>query len=77
MGVGAVLERVWLLVCRDWQAGAGVSGWAWTMTWTLSCGTFMLDGWARRGMIACDFFMPEKRPGKPIVDAIVSPMTNH
>ena len=75
MGVGAVLEHVW------WRTtGMGVRGfwgWAWTMAWTLSWGTFMLDGWARRGMIACDFFSPGLRPGKPIVDAIVSLMTNH
>lgn len=75
MGVGAVLERVWLLVTG--KRVQGFWGWAWTMTWTISWATLMLDGWARRGMIACDFFAPGQRPGKAIVDAIISLMTRH
>jgi hypothetical protein len=75
MGVGAVLERVWLRTTG--LRVQGFWGWAWTMAWTLSWGTFMLDGWARRGMIACDFFKPGQRPGKAIVDVIISLITNY
>ncbi|KAF8260329.1 hypothetical protein EI94DRAFT_1748955 [Lactarius quietus] len=73
MGVGAALEHVWWLATG--KRVCGLWGWAWTMMWTLSWGTFLLDGWARHGMIACDFF-PGQRPGKLIVDAIISLITN-
>ncbi len=75
MAVGAVLERVWQRTTGT--RVRGFWGWAWTMSWTLLWGTFMLDGWARRGMIACDFFMPGQRPGKPIVDGIIALITNN
>ena len=75
MGIGAVLERVW-----QRTTGArvrGFWGWAWTMAWTVFRGTFMLDGWTRHGIIACDFFIPGLQPGKPIVDGIISLTTNN
>ena len=75
MAIGAMLERVWLLVTG--KRVRGFWGWAWTMTWTIYWATFMMDGWARRGMFACDFFVLGLRPGKPIVDAIISLMTSH
>ncbi|KAH9059498.1 hypothetical protein EDB87DRAFT_1684577 [Lactarius vividus] len=75
MAVGAVLERVWQHTTGT--RVQGFWGWAWTMSWTLFWGTFMIDGWARRGMIACDFFMPGLRPGKPIVDGIIALITNN
>ena len=49
-----------------------VWGWAWTMVWTICWGTLMIDAWARRGMIAADFFPYGLRPGKLLVDAIIS-----
>jgi hypothetical protein len=73
MGVGTVLERVWQRTTGTQVRGFW--GWAWTMAWTLSWGTIMLDGWARHGLIACDFFMPV-RPGKLIVDGIIALITN-
>ncbi|KAH9005625.1 hypothetical protein EDB86DRAFT_3071396 [Lactarius hatsudake] len=50
MGVGAGLERVWQRTTGV-QVG-GFWGWAWTMSWTLFWGTFMLDSWARHGLLA-------------------------
>jgi hypothetical protein len=55
----------------------GFWGWAWTMAWTLSWGTVMLDGWARHGLFACDFFPPGVRLGKPIVDGIIAIIANN
>ena len=50
----------------------GLWGWAWTMVWTIGWGSMMIDAWARRGMIASDFFPYGLRPGKTLVDAIIS-----
>jgi len=65
------------IVERVWQRTTGTRvqgfwGWAWTMVWTVFRGTFMLDVWARHGLIACDFFMPGLRPGKPNRSSMVS-----
>ncbi|KAI0302795.1 hypothetical protein B0F90DRAFT_1809736 [Multifurca ochricompacta] len=70
MGVGAAMEYAFKKV-TGLRVG-GLLGWAWTMVWTLSWGTLMLDAWARRGLIACDFFPGGMRPGKILVDAIIS-----
>jgi hypothetical protein len=43
-------------------------GWVWTMVWTVCWGTLMTDGWARRGIVASDFFPDRYRPGKWLVD---------
>ncbi|KAH8992684.1 hypothetical protein EDB92DRAFT_1856935 [Lactarius akahatsu] len=50
MGVGAALERVWQHT-TGMRVG-GFWGWTWTMSWTLFWGTFMLDTWARHGLLA-------------------------
>ncbi|KAN0135730.1 hypothetical protein V8E53_006621 [Lactarius tabidus] len=39
-------------------------------------GTFMLDGWTRHGLIACDFPTPRVRLGKQIADGIIALITN-
>ena len=75
MGVGAVLECVWQHTTGT--PVRGLWGWAWTMAWTLFWGVFMLDGWARHGLIACDFFIPSLRPGKLIVDGIFTLISNN
>jgi hypothetical protein len=69
MGVGAALERGFKQVTG--RRVGGLWGWAWTMVWTISWGTLMLDAWARRGMIAADFFPYGLRPGKSLVDALI------
>jgi len=74
MGVGAMLEHVWMNA-----TGArvrGLWGWVWTMSWTLFWGTFLVDVWARHGIIACDSFIPG-RPGKLIVDGIIALVTKN
>jgi len=75
MGVGALLEHVW-----QNMTGArvrGLWGWVWTMSWTLFWGTFLVDVWARHGVIACESFVPGLRPGKPIVDGIIALITKN
>jgi len=70
MGIGAVMEgvfsRVTGLRVRGWI------GWSWTMLWVALWGTFMIDGWARHGVFATEFFPFEFRPGKVVVDAIIT-----
>lgn len=69
MGVGTIIEwgfkRVTGLQVRGWL------GWSWTMLWTTLFGTFMIDGWARHGAFAIEYFPEGFRPGKVVVDAIV------
>jgi Membrane bound O-acyl transferase family len=50
----------------------GWAGWSWTMLWTLVWGMFMLDGWAQRGVFASDASPDWLRPGKMLVDGIIS-----
>jgi len=70
MGVGAVMEAAFTratgLRVRGWI------GWSWTMTWTLLWGMFIIDGWARHGMLANEFVPNGFRPGKKVVDAIIA-----
>ncbi|KAI0255101.1 hypothetical protein BJV78DRAFT_1120236 [Lactifluus subvellereus] len=70
MGLGAVMEGAFKqatgLRVQGWI------GWSWMMLWTLVWGTFMLDGWARRGMLANDFLPDRLRPGKMLVDSIIT-----
>ncbi|KAI0267582.1 hypothetical protein BGY98DRAFT_1084602 [Russula aff. rugulosa BPL654] len=70
MGVGATLEYGFKQATG--RRVGGLWGWAWTMVWTISWGTLMIDAWARRGMIAADFFPDRLRPGKLLVNALIS-----
>ncbi|KAI9437859.1 hypothetical protein F5148DRAFT_890301 [Russula earlei] len=70
MGFGAVLELAFERLTG--QRVRGAWGWAWMMAWTIGWGTLMVDAWARRGFFACDFFPNGLRPGKWLVDAIIS-----
>ncbi len=54
MGVGAVLEYGFKQVTG--RRVDGILGWVWTMVWSISWGTLLIDAWARRGMMASDFF---------------------
>jgi hypothetical protein len=69
MGVGATLEYGFKQATG--RRVGGLWGWAWTMVWTISWGTLMIDAWARRGMIAADFFPDRLRPGKLLVNALI------
>lgn len=70
MGIGAAMEgafqRTTGLPVRGWL------GWSWTMLWTLVWGTLMIDGWARHGVFASAFFPTRFRPGKILVDGVIS-----
>jgi hypothetical protein len=70
MGVGAALEHAFkrLTGCRV----GGFWGWVWTMVWTVGWGTLMIDAWARRGLVACDFCPDWLRPGKLLLDTMIS-----
>lgn len=70
MGVGTVVEETFTratgLRVRGWL------GWLWMMAWMTLWGTFMLDGWARHGMMASEFIPVGPRPGKIVVDTIIA-----
>jgi len=70
MGVGVIIEgafeRATGSPVRGWW------GWLWAMSWVLVWGMFMLDGWARHGILASDFFPDRLRPGKFLVDSVIS-----
>ena len=70
MGVGAVME-VAFTRATGLRVGGRI-GWLWTMVWTTLCGTFMIDGWARHGVLATQFLPDGLRPGKGVVDAIIA-----
>jgi hypothetical protein len=70
MGVGAALEYGFKQATGH-RVG-GLWGWAWSMVWSICWGTMIIDAWSRRGLMACDFFPFAPRPGKWLVDAIVS-----
>lgn len=70
MGIGAALEYEFKVVTG--RRVGGIWGWVWTMAWTTAWGTLVIDAWARRGMIAADFFPYGIRPGKSLIDAIIS-----
>ncbi|KAI9450760.1 hypothetical protein F5148DRAFT_574321 [Russula earlei] len=70
MGFGAALEHAFERLTG--RRVCGIWGWAWTTAWILGWGTLMVDAWARRGVLACDFFPNGLRPGKQLVDAIIS-----
>ena len=70
MGVGAILESAFQRATgsrvRGWL------GWLWTMAWTISWGSLLIDSWARRGIFAVDFFPDHLRPGKLLIDSAIS-----
>jgi Membrane bound O-acyl transferase family len=70
MGVGVFLESVFeratgLPVCAQF-------GWLWTMAWTLSWGSLLLDLRARCGIFAVEFLPDHLRPGKMLINSIIS-----
>jgi len=70
MGIGAALEHGFKGLTG--RRVGGIWGWAWTMGWTLGWGTLMIDAWARRGIVACDYSPDWLRPGKLVIDTIIS-----
>ena len=70
MGTGAVIEIAFAKATGS--RVRGWIGWIWAMLWLDLCGTFMIDGWARRGLFATEIFPSGFRPGKVVVDAIIA-----
>ncbi len=70
MGVGAALEYAFKKVTG--RLVGGLWGWVWTMVWSIGWGTMLIDAWSRRGLMASDFFPFAPRPGKLLVDTIIS-----
>ncbi|KAI9513169.1 hypothetical protein F5148DRAFT_1317767 [Russula earlei] len=70
MGGGAAMEDVFKRLTGSRVQGWG--GWLWTMTWTTLWGTFMIDGWARRGAFAAALLPNRFRLGKIVVDMIIA-----
>ncbi|KAI9435083.1 hypothetical protein H4582DRAFT_1972753 [Lactarius indigo] len=70
MGVGVAME-VGFKKVTDKRVG-GFFGWLWTMLWVLVWGTRMIDGWARHGVLASEFFPPQLRPAKVPIEAVIS-----
>jgi len=70
MGVGVALERAF--EGTTGRRVGGFCGWAWTMVWTIGWGTLMIDACARRGMVAVETPPDWLRPGKLLVETIVS-----
>jgi len=59
-GVGLILERLWKqLTGRRVQ---GVWGNVWTMIWVVGWGVFLVDAWARKGLVGSVFFTQDTRP---------------
>jgi len=69
MGVGAVMEIVFKQVTG--MRVQGWAGWMWTMSWTILWGAFMMDGWAKHGVLATVTLPNRLRTGKMVVDTII------
>jgi hypothetical protein len=50
----------------------GLWGWVWSVVWSVGWGTMIIDSWTRHGLMASDFFPFAPRPGKWLVDTIIS-----
>jgi hypothetical protein len=70
MGIGAAVEHAFKRLTG--RRVGGFWGWAWTMAWTLGWGTLIIDAWARRGLVARDFSPEWLRPGKLLLNTIIS-----
>jgi hypothetical protein len=70
MGVGASLEHAFKGLTG--RRVGGIWGWVWTMVWTTVWGALLIDAWARHRVFATDFVPDGPRPGKLLVDAIIS-----
>jgi len=62
MGLGCVLET-FFKKATGMKVGRW-AGWLWTMCWTMAWGNFMVDAWARRGLIGSRFIPEEYMPSK-------------
>ena len=73
MGFGTAMEAAFR--SKTGARVQGFYGWLWTMLWTTFWGTWMMDSWARHGMLSSVFFPNWLRPGKALVDAVIGVST--
>ncbi|KAK0498868.1 hypothetical protein EDD18DRAFT_53665 [Armillaria luteobubalina] len=59
-GVGVVLEGIWKKLTG--RRVGGVLGWIWTAAWVVGWCNFMMDAWARAGLMGSVFFPNGVRP---------------
>lgn len=68
MGVGVFLEGAY----EEWSGikVGGWKGWVWTTVWLMFWAMWLVDGWARKGLIASDFLPENIRVGKWTVEGV-------
>ncbi|KAL0063696.1 hypothetical protein AAF712_009388 [Marasmius tenuissimus] len=62
MGFGIILEDLWRRVTG--KRVCGVCGWMWTMVWVVGWGNMLVDAWARKGVVAANFYPEGYRPAE-------------
>jgi len=62
MGVGVILESVWITV--QGKTPSGVAGWLWTFGWVALWGNIIADAWLIRGVAASGIIPEGYRPSK-------------
>lgn len=62
MGVGVILESVWIAV--QGKTPSGVAGWLWTFGWVALWGHVIADAWLIRGAAAAGIIPEGYRPSK-------------
>ncbi|KAJ8072565.1 hypothetical protein PM082_016124 [Marasmius tenuissimus] len=62
MGFGIILEDLWRRVTG--KRVCGVYGWMWTMVWVVGWGNMLVDAWARKGVVAANFYPEGYRPAE-------------
>jgi hypothetical protein len=62
------------VLAGDWASCRWALGfnWVWSVVWSVGWDTMIIDACTRRGLMASDFFPFAPRPGKWLVDAIIS-----
>ncbi|KIJ66734.1 hypothetical protein HYDPIDRAFT_174116 [Hydnomerulius pinastri MD-312] len=59
-GLGVMMEYTWKKATG--KRVGGVLGWLWTFSWFVIWGNFIVDVWARRGLIGSEFVPEPYRP---------------
>lgn len=66
MGVGVIIERGWAGAMTKTTGRRvrvrGWIGWVWTMAWVVFWGNWLVDSWARKGLVGSAFFPEGQRP---------------
>ena len=60
MGIGVLAEGYWQNVTG--KKVGGLFGWLWTMTWMVTGGNILVDGWMRTGLGGGEVLPPAAQP---------------